>query len=108
MVHSISKQLIFSCYCIRCPKKSESWEPLDRVDNYCCSIYYALLSLIDHLLADYAEALVRVCGEGAEEYHVDEGALSKGITTAKELRDLVFSACHHSSNICEAPPLSDG
>lgn len=39
-----------------------------------------------------------VRGEGAKELRVDECALFKGITTAMQLSDLQFSACHHGSN----------
>lgn len=38
-----------------------------------------------------------ICGEGVKELRVDECALFKGITTAKEFHDLQFSARHHGS-----------
>ncbi|KAI2888630.1 hypothetical protein CBS63078_10470 [Aspergillus niger] len=42
-------------------------------------------------------ALGGICGEGVKELRVDECALFKGITTAKEFQDLQFSARHHGS-----------
>ncbi|KAE8383915.1 hypothetical protein BDV26DRAFT_287327 [Aspergillus bertholletiae] len=38
-----------------------------------------------------------ICGKGVKELRVDECALFKGITTAKEFHDLQFSARHHDS-----------
>lgn len=50
------------------------------------------------LRQDEGKVLGGVCGEGAKELRVDERALFKGITTAREFSNLQFSARHHGSN----------
>ncbi|KAJ9312544.1 hypothetical protein DTO271D3_7246 [Paecilomyces variotii] len=51
-----------------------------------------------NLRQDDGDELGGVCGEGVKEYNVDETALWKGITRAKEYNDLQFTARHHGSN----------